>query len=69
MKINFKVVSGILLAALVYDEVAGEINRRRHEKLKLRLKTERDLTDYLAHKLDDAEIPFTTFDKIVMHNL
>lgn len=69
MKVNFKLVTGILAAALVYDYSVARKNRKINEALRAELLSSFDRNLFLCEKLDAAEVPFDEFDKIIFHAL
>lgn len=82
MKINYKVVSGILLLALAWDAKAYLHNKNLIDRIKRsraaieqdrnRVLQQRDdaraVAKYLGSKLNENGIPITAFDDIVMSN-
>lgn len=76
MKINYKIVSGILAACLVYDGVVGLKNVHTINKLKSQNKKLIELATsyarinvYYADKLDEYAVPCDDFDRIVITDL
>lgn len=68
MKINYKIVAGVLCAVVVYDEIAGYINLKRHKKLAKLYALYKEHATYLAKRLDAHGIPVDDFDVIVYNN-
>lgn len=70
---KFKIATVVLTAILVHDMRVTRRNRKKFQKF---LEINQDVlnhydrqVDYLVHKLNEYEVPFTEFDKLVMHNL
>lgn len=66
MNLPAKIIIAALSAGLAYDAYVAEQNKRLYRK---ELKTAWDLAEYLASKLDDNNVAFDEFDRIVVKTL
>lgn len=64
-----KVVAGIAVAVIVYDEILLVKSHHQLRRLHRRVRKDAQLIDYLITKLDDAGVPNDPFSQIVMHDL
>ena len=76
MKINYKIVSGVLTAVLAYDGIVAIRNRKNHMALvehHKELHREYDkaveLTNLYAMKLNEYDVPMDDFTRIIMDHL
>lgn len=69
MRINWKIVSGILAATLVYDETAGVINKKKYRRAVAQRDAYQEMTHYLARIMDVRDTPFTEFDRIAVNTI
>ena len=76
MKINWKIVSGILALVLIYDYNVARKNRRIHtrnlEAYEEVLQERNDaaaLTRYYAKLLNEHQVPADAFDRIAIETL
>lgn len=66
MKINYKIVSGILAAGWAYEAYANCSNAKRAYSARKKLAS---LINYQAGMLDKHKVPMTEFDLIAMKQL
>ena len=76
MKINYKILSGGLAVIVAWDLYASIKNRKidlrnkaKFESLGEELDRACELTHFYADKLNQYEVPFDEFDRIIMENL
>ena len=69
MRINWKVVSGILAAGLVYDGYVGHKNRQKFDRIKAERAEAMDLSNLHASMLRKHHICYDEFEKIVSSQL
>jgi len=62
MNINWKIVAGVFAAIAVYDEVVLHATQKTLKRQTMRV-------NYLANKLDEANIPMNDFDEIVLKTI
>ena len=68
MKISTKIIVGLSLV-IIHDTYVGLHNRKLYTDLQRKYTNVSELANFYAGKLDEARVPATDFDKIVMQNL
>lgn len=66
MRINWKIVSGVLTTIIVLDTMINLENRIEFRAMKAQLEREIARKNYMASKLDEMDAPLTEFDKIAL---
>lgn len=69
METNWKLVSGILAAVLIYDCRIAYKNKKRFARNQEVLKRANELTLFYASKLEEHQIPLDAFDRIIIDNI
>ncbi len=69
MKINYKMLSGILAVVLIYDAKVAFNNRKKFVLMKKHIEQLSALSAFYAAKLDEANVEVTEFDKIAVDSI